>query len=230
MCGRFTLTVHGIEDVAEALQAELGESLRHAYRPHYNIAPGADHWIVHDETGQRLLVPARWGLINRWCKDPRVGYRQINARAETLAERPAFRQAFAHRRCVVPADGFYEWHGARGAREVFWFHAPDRAVLALAGLYERWTDPKTRQSLLTFTIVTTAANRVVAEVHDRMPALLEPGEIHAWLGGDRARELLRPAAEGRIVATPASGRVGSPANDGPECLVADEPSGQLKLL
>jgi putative SOS response-associated peptidase YedK len=232
MCGRFTLTIHHFGSVIESLEAVIEPELLAGYRPRYNVAPGQQHWILRSESGRREIVPADWGLINSWSKDPAVAYRQINARAETAAERPAFRQAFQKRRCLCPADGFYEWCGPRKAREPHWFHAPDRSLLLFAGLYEGWTDPSTGELKTTFTIITTEANDVVRPVHDRMPVLIGRDRIDSWLTGDRPGELLKPAPVKVLTSQAASSRVNSVRNDDPECLVAGATGteGQLKLF
>lgn len=234
MCGRFTLTIHQFEAVVEALGATVVGAGPEAYRPRYNIAPGSEHWMLLSEERRRALVPARWGLVPPWAKSPDVGYKLINARAETLAERPAFRSAYAARRCVVPADGFYEWHGDKGNRRPIWFHHADRTLLRMAGLYERWQPADGGAPLVTFTIVTTEAAPPVAAVHTRMPALLEPKSVDAWLHGDHPDELLRPTSPGTLAARPASRRVNSPKNDDPRCLDPDDDevaaAAQLSLL
>lgn len=237
MCGRFTLTIHQFESVVEALDATIDATLLGIHRPRYNIAPGNEHWLLRSDEGARAFVRGTWGLVPHWAKDPKVGYKMINARAETLETRPAFRQAYRKRRCVLPADGFYEWHGAKGERRPIWFHAPDRSLLLMAGLYEGWRDPVTGETRTTFTIVTTAAGPPVVEIHQRMPALLTKESVDAWLHGESPGELLRPAPPDALEGHPASRRVNSPANDDPECLEPDEPhepdvgaGGQLSLL
>ncbi len=232
MCGRFTLTLHHFGAVADSLQAVIDPELLQSYRPRYNIAPGQRHWMLRSESGRREIVAADWGLINSWAKDPSVAYRQINARAETVASRPAFRQAFRRRRCLLPADGFYEWRGPQKAREPHWFHAPDGSLLLLAGLYEGWTAPETGEVKTTFTILTTEANEVVRPVHHRMPVLVAQDQIDGWLTGDRPGELLAPAPVKVLTGQPASPRVNSVRNDDPACLVRTEAEAprQLKLL
>ena len=218
MCGRFTLTIHHLGSVVQSLQAIIDEQLLDLYRPRYNIAPGNPHWILRSEAGRREIVPAGWGLINRWAKDPSVGYRQINARSETLSQRPAWREAYQHRRCAVPADGFYEWHGPRTAREPVWFHSPDDSLLLFAGLWESWQNGDTGELRDTFTIITTPANEVVARIHHRMPALLSQDQLDEWLTSERPEGLLKAAANDSLIARPVSSRVNSPANDDPQCL------------
>jgi len=194
MCGRVTLTVHQLEDVADGIHAALDPDHAREYRPRFNVAPTSRHWIVRLESGRRELVPASWGLVPSWAKERSIGGKQFNARAETVAEKPAFRAAYRARRCVVPIDGFYEWRGPRTAREPVWFHAPDRSILWLAGLYEGWADPTTGEVVPTFTLITTSANSLVAEVHDRMPVLLSAKDVPAWLdtsaNNDRAAAAL----------------------------------------
>jgi putative SOS response-associated peptidase YedK len=232
MCGRFTLTIHHFGDVVESLAAAIEPELLDSYRPRYNIAPGQQHWILRCEAGRREIVPADWGLINHWSKDPSVAYKQINARAETLSQRPAYRAAFRSRRCLLPADGFYEWRGPRGKREPMWFHPPGGGLLLLAGLYEGWLDKETGEVRTTFTIVTTGANELVKPVHDRMPAIVAQDRIDDWLIGDRPGDLLGPAPADMLVSQPASPRVNKVANDDPDCLSADDPQlpKQMSLL
>lgn len=220
MCGRFTLT--GPE--AEALAQELGvpvESLSN-YRPRYNIAPTDDHWIVQMKYEERELLPARWGLVNSWAKDRSRAARQINARSETAHQNQAFRNAFAQRRCVIPADGFFEWVGAKQARKPVWFHRPDGGLLLFAGLYESW-QREPGQWERTFTILTTEANQVVADIHDRMPVILTDERIDAWLYQNREnleelRPLLAPAPDELLIATYVSPRANSVKNDDPGIL------------
>ena len=141
MCGRFTLAIEDQEQLAKLLGAVADGFLQHQYRARYNIAPTDEHWIVRVNREQRELLPAKWGLVNHWSKDAKKAARQINARAESIDTRSAFRDAFKARRCVVPADGYYEWTGAKDNRQPHWFHRPDRGVFLMAGLYESWFPP-----------------------------------------------------------------------------------------
>jgi putative SOS response-associated peptidase YedK len=211
-----TLTRQDLADVAAELDAQL-DLAGAEYRPRYNVAPTDPHWIVLLRGG-RLLTPARWGLVT--SRNPAV----INVRAETAARR--FRQAFEQRRCIVPADGFYEWTGPAGKRRPIWFHSADGRLLAFAGFYEASPDGS-----MAFTILTTDPSEEVARVHDRMPVVLPPDAIDAWLEKG-AKELLVPAPAGFLVGTPANPRVNSVANDDPECLVPppDAEKGQLDLF
>ena len=197
------------------------------YRPRYNIAPTDQHWIVRTKREERELLPASWGLVNSWAADSKGGARQINCRAETALARPSFRDAFVRRRCLVPADGFFEWVGDKQTRRPVWFHPPDDSLFLFAGLYEKWLNPQTSEWLRTFTILTTTPNETVAQVHDRMPVIVDAATVDDWLyvpgsnaqaHAEKLRTLLRPAAESALVATAVSPRANSVANDDPECL------------
>ena len=219
MCGRFTLT----HREARQLAAELGVSVeaRMGYRPRYNIAPTDPHWIVRMRYEDREVLPAKWGLINFWMTDRKQAFKNINARAETIQRLPTFREAFARRRCVVPADGFFEWTGPKEDRRPLWVHRPDGGLIYFAGLYESWR-PTPDEKERTFTIVTTTPNALMEPIHNRMPVILEDEAVDEWLYArqtpDALMELLRPAREGLLVATPVSTRVNSVKNDDPDCL------------
>jgi putative SOS response-associated peptidase YedK len=226
MCGRFTLTYRDREELARQLGVPVESFDEQEYRPRYNIAPMQRHWVMRMEREDCELVSARWGLVNGWAKDSKRAFRQINARAETVEQRPAYRAAFQSRRCVVPADGFFEWSGPKSKRMPQWFHRSDGALLLFAGLYEAWF-PKPDEPELTFTIITTDANNAVAEVHDRMPVILDGEAVDHWLFtgemsvADR-KALLVPAPDGTLVRTAVSPRVNSVKNDDASCLAAQD--------
>jgi putative SOS response-associated peptidase YedK len=214
MCGRFTLTERDLVRLAHALGAAVDPALAAAWRPRYNVAPGQEALVVRDAGGLRL-ERARFGLAAG------SGPLRINARVETAAERRAFRAAWAARRCAVPADGFYEWAGARRDRRPIWFHDPAGRPLFFAALLGE------EEGGLAFSILTTAAGGPVAALHDRMPVLLPEGGLRSWLaGGDPPGA----APEGALIGTPASPRVNAVANDDPGCLAPPEPPRQLKLV
>ena len=222
MCGRFTLTRQDRVSLATELGVPVSQISEESFRPRYNIAPTNRHWIVRMEYEDREALRARWGLINHWAKDAKVGYRQINARAETLDKRPAFRDAFKKRRCAVPADGFFEWAGPKGARQPYWFHREDNGLILFAGLYESW-QPAPDQWEPTFTIITTDANTTLEPVHNRMPVILPDEAVDEWLFARSSdptglKELLVPAADDLLVGTPVSPRVNSIKYDDPACL------------
>jgi putative SOS response-associated peptidase YedK len=191
------------------------------------------------DTGQRQLRVLRWGLVPFWAKDPAIGNRLINARVESVAEKPAFRQAFARRRCLLPADGYFEWYpteqrtkGGKPLKQPFYIHPQDGSVLAMAGLYEIWRDPTRDEDdperfRWTCTVLTTSAEDELGRIHDRMPLLVEPERYAAWLDPDiddpeTLRGLLVPAAPGRLEAYPVSVEVNNVRNNGPQ-LVAPLP-------
>lgn len=232
MCGRYTLTTPDLEALAGLVQAEISPALRESYRPRYNVAPTQPAAIVCEEQESRKLELGVWGLPSPWGKDKRPGG-FINARAETAATLPTFRDAFARGRCGVLADGFYEWSGPKEHRQPYWFHAPAGQLLVLAGLYRDHRDEATGEVTRRFLILTTTPNHVIAPHHDRMPAIVPRGQLHRWLAplprsarpADKAAltELLGPAPDDLLVATPVSHHVNSPRNDDPGCL-APEPS------
>lgn len=169
----------------------------------------------------RELLHAKWGLVNSWAKDAKQAARQINARAERVAESPAFRGAFEERRCIVPADGYFEWVGAKTDRRPVWFHRGDGGLLLFAGLYESWQrEPGIWQR--TFTIITTDANETAARIHDRMPVILDPARVDDWLAPNTRpqalREMLSPAPDGLLVPSYVSTRANSVKNDDPGVL------------
>jgi putative SOS response-associated peptidase YedK len=231
VCGRFTLTYRERERLARELGVNVEEINETDYRPRYNIAPTDPHWIVRLRLEDREILPAKWGLVNSWAKDASRAARQINARAETLATSSAFRDAFVKRRCVVPADGFFEWIGAGKERKPIWFHRPDGRLILFAGLYESWRiSPNDWQR--TFTIITTTPNAVVAPVHDRMPVILDDDVADHWLDpreedAEALKRLLGPPPDGLLAATPVSQRVNSVKNDDPACLEPAESTGRL---
>ncbi|MCG8592798.1 MAG: SOS response-associated peptidase [Kiloniellales bacterium] len=242
MCGRYTLTTP-LEGLRDVFLFEESPNLA----PRYNIAPTQEVPAVRlgPEDGRRHLVPLRWGLIPSWAKEVSIGSRMINARAESVAEKPAFRTAFRQRRCLIPADGFYEWQARpSGPKQPYYIAQAAGGPFAFAGLWERWTDGESGEALESFTIVTTAASRRLEALHHRMPVILAPADHAAWLdpasGADALQALLRPAPEAAFVAAPVSTRVNAVRNDDPSLIepaapledgaVDPEPAAQLRLL
>lgn len=238
MCGRFTLVVPSADELGEALgvdtRAPSFQAVRDAYRPRYNIAPTDPHWVLRMKDGVRELMGASFGLVPRWAKSTADRAKAINARSETIASMPKFRDAFARRRCVVAADGFLEWRTIEGAKRPLWFTPRKGGLLPMAGIYEKWTAPD-GSTLRTFSIVTTAANDFMRGVHDRMPVILADDDVETWISGpysnedgsapavtDEVRALLRPAPDDALLMTPVSSRVNSVRNDDPACLLAGE--------
>jgi putative SOS response-associated peptidase YedK len=224
MCGRFTLTRSAAE-VAE----HFGLASAPGFAAHWNAAPTQELPSVRvRSTGERVLELRRWGLVPRWAKDASVGARMINARVEGVQERPAFREALRRRRCLVPADGFFEWQGKARARRPFHIALPDGGLFGIAGLYERWRGPG-GEVVDSFTLLTRAARGAVAALHDRMPLILDPPGYAAWLdpaAPDPAALLagLPEALGASLIARPVSTRVNDVRNDDPACLAApDDP-------
>lgn len=214
MCSRYFLDAEG-NVIAYAFRVPLLEPVR----KRFNIAPTQPAPVVRAAaSGGRELAMLRWGLVPAWAKALSVGTKMINARAEGVEAKPAFRAAVRERRCLVPATGFYEWKGAPGRKQPFAITLADRALFAFAGLWERWSPPGAAP-VETFTIVTTEANAQVAQIHDRMPVILPPDGEAAWLEGAplEACAMLRPY-EGALQLRAVGPLVGSPKNDVPECL------------
>jgi putative SOS response-associated peptidase YedK len=217
MCSRFSLA-----EECDFLAARLGVSAIALanYRPRYNIAPQQEHFIVTTEYQNRKLTASRWGLVI----NQEQGRRRylINARAETVESRPTFAEAFAHRRCVIPASGFYEWTGPSYARQPFWIHRRDGDLLFFAGLYRDSAkhDPGTQTA---FTILTCAANSTLATIHDRMPVILSDRDADDWINSSAKKpsslkRLLKPAGENLLLVHSASPLVNSVRNEGPQLL------------
>ena len=226
MCGRFTLTTPDIDALARLVSAEIDPRLLAEHRPRYNIAPTASTVLVCATAEQRRLEPGVWGLTSPWGADKRPGG-LINARAETAARLPTFRDAFVRGRCGVLADGFYEWTGPRSKRMPLWFRRRDGQPLVLAGLSREDIDPETGEVTRRFTILTTQANATLAPHHDRMPVILPLQGLDRWLGPARPAalsDLLGPAPDDLLSTTPVSPRVNSPRHDDPACI---EPLGAV---
>jgi putative SOS response-associated peptidase YedK len=229
MCGRFTLTYDDAEYVAASMGVPV-DDLK-LYVPRFNIAPTDRHPIVRMEYEERTAFMARWGLVNSWAKDLRSGFKNINARGESIDGRRAFKDAFGKRRCVVPADGFYEWEGSKDDRRPSWFHSADGGLLLFAGLYEWWRPSPDDEWIASFTIVTTAANGVVGPVHDRMPVILPAGNVDGWIDPgesdvERLTGLLVPAAEDVLIRRRVSKEVNNVRNDAAS-LLTEEVQGSL---
>jgi putative SOS response-associated peptidase YedK len=217
MCGRYTL-----KTPASELQQEFSLPEPLTTEPaRYNIAPSQPVPIVLDGNPPRL-ERVRWGLIPFWAKDEKVGYKMINARSETLTQKPAYREAVQKRRCLVPADGFFEWRAGPQGRIPMYIRRRGGLPFAFAGLYDTWR-PKDRAPIRSCTIVTTAANPLVAPVHDRMPVILTRSQYARWLGPGELSEaeleqLLKPHPAEEMEAFEVSTLVNSPKNDLPACI------------
>ncbi len=217
MCGRYTLATP-----VERLAEEFGfENSSVELPPNYNVAPTQGVAAVLEEGGQRRLEVLRWGLIPPWADDPQIGSRMINARAETAPEKPSFRRAFRDQRCLIPADGFYEWKRTNGSKQPYYIHMKEGRPFAFAGLWESWKD-EDGPEIRSCTILTTRPNALAGEIHDRMPVILAADTYDVWLdpGSDRDEltGLLAPYPEDEMEAYPVSRFVNSPSNNDPRCI------------
>lgn len=216
MCGRYTL-----KTPVDALAREFGVAGPLPEVPvSYNIAPIRQVAAVLFEGGRKLEM-LRWGLIPSWAKDPEIGNRMINARSETAPEKPSYRKAFKERRCLIPADGFYEWQKTPGGKQPYYFRMKGGAPFAFAGLWEDWSWDG--EEIRSCTILTTTPNTIVGEVHDRMPVILSPEDHDFWLDPEvdetePLRELLAPYPAKAMEAYPVSRRVNRPTNDDERCV------------
>lgn len=188
----------------------------HNFQPRYNICPTDPvDAVVNTERGRRL-IPMRWGLVPQWWKKPlkELKVASFNARAETVTEKPFFREAFKRTRCLIPASGYYEWHDTPGGKQPYYFTRADGNIVAIAGLWDEWKNPDTGDTLKSCTMIITEPNRFVAEVHDRMPVILEKSQWEKWLTNKADIEILKPAPEDILLKRPVSKRVNSSrAND-----------------
>lgn len=224
MCGRYRLSRR--KQIIEEHFAAYGDD---DWSPRYNIAPTQPVPVIRQNPKEptRDLSLLRWGLIPSWAKDASGAARTINARSETVATLPAFRDAFKSRRCLIPADGFYEWQRTGTSKQPFCFEVNDRALFAFAGLWDRWKDP-TGQWIRSCSILTTTPNAVTSAIHDRMPVILDPADYDLWLDPgmtDTATvaELLKPFDARQMLKYPVSSRVNRVDNDDPECSKPVEP-------
>lgn len=214
MCGRFT---------QKSAMNRLGLGLVRP-NPHggfvarYNAAPGQEHWVIRQnpKTGERTLDALFWGLIPHWCKDSTGGRKPINAKAETVSKLPTFRDAYRHRRCLVPIDSFFEWRAVKGhAKQPYAIAMKSGEPFALAGIWENWQDQQSGTWLRSFAIITGEANARVAEIHDRMPVIIPPEGYDRWLSPDETdpHDLLVPFPAELMLMWPISTRVNKPSND-----------------
>jgi putative SOS response-associated peptidase YedK len=224
MCGRYVRRSDK-QRIAEHFRLHPGSMPD--FIPSYNVAPQTFQPIIrlNRDTGEREIVMMRWGLIPYWSKNAKIGYSTINAKAETVATAPAFREALKHRRCLVPADAFYEWQKIDAkTKQPFAIGMKDGSPYAFAGLWERWRDPATREPLETFTVITTDPNELLQPLHDRMPVILEPKDYDRWLQpGDPTHppvDLLRAFPAEQMIAWKVDSKVGNVRNDDEGCIAS----------
>jgi len=219
MCGRFAFY-----SPSEATAALFGVSASTPVEPRFNIAPSQYIAGIRetDDTGRELAM-FRWGLVPFWAKDPTIGNRMINARAETVAEKPSFRAAYRHRRCLLLADGFYEWKKEGAGKEPYFISLANGEPFAFAGLWETWHSKQSGEIIQSATLITTAANDYISTVHHRMPVILQPDTADRWLAGDD--ELIAEVAENspKFQAWPVDKRVNNARNEGEDLIIRQNP-------
>ncbi len=220
MCGRFAFY-----SPAEATAALFGARAAAELKPRFNVAPTQDVAAIRrDEAGEAQLTKLRWGLVPFWAKDPAIGNRMINARAETVAEKPSFRNAYHKRRCLVLADGFYEWHTHDGQKVPYFISLQSGKPFAFASIWERWDDKDKGEKLETTAIITTAANDFMSQLHDRMPVVLEAGRTDAWLAGEEGSLADAIAKAPQFRAWPVDRKVNNARNESNDLI---EPAGEV---
>lgn len=220
MCGRFTLTI----DPADLQDAFPGLTFPESMVPRYNVAPSQSVAVVANN-GKNQVELFKWGLVPSWAQDPSIGNRMINARAESLAEKPSFRAAYKRRRCLILADGFFEWQPVPGGKSKtpMFIRLKSGEPFAFAGLWEAW-HPDQEDTLLSCTVITTTPNTLMERIHNRMPVILKPEAYPLWLDPaeqppDKLDKLLKPYPASQMTAFPVSRLVNDPKNDSPECIV-----------
>ncbi|MBK8479632.1 MAG: SOS response-associated peptidase [Proteobacteria bacterium] len=225
MCGRYTIT----SDAATIAEHFDLPALGVPWRQRFNIAPSQSVPIVRlDDAARPELVSVAWNLLPPWVRDPRRGARPINARAETVEGKPFFCQAWRRRRCLLVADGFYEWQRRRRGKQPYWLRATRGGPIAFAGLWERWTADPESEAIESCTLLTTRANAVVQSIHDRMPVILPPSAYARWLAPaagpalDALKTLLVPASDELLQAVAVTAYVNDPKHDDPGCIAAAE--------
>jgi len=230
MCGRYNL-ITDAQALVDFFDVDTALIDLAAFHARYNIAPSQYIPAVRQGEQGRELVALRWGLIPAWSKEAKTTYSMINARAETVADKPAYRDAFRQRRCLIPATGFYEWKGASGNRQPYFIGMRGQGLLAFAGLWERWQGGD-ENSIESCSIIVTNANDAVRPVHDRMPVILARSDYEQWLDpANKAPEslmyLLQPCEAQAMMVYPVSSLVNSPANDGPRCVERQKSGDEL---
>ena len=222
MCGRYNL-ITDTDALVDFFEIEQVLLEPRELVPRYNIAPSQAIPIVRMGDSGRELLLATWGLVPHWSREPKTKYSTINARAETVAEKPAFRDAFKRQRCLIPATGFYEWQRTGDHKIPYHICMPDHGLFAFAGVWDRWS--REGEAFDSCSIIVTAANAVMQPIHERMPVILNKAQYSSWLNSahyNRAQlESMLVPFSGQMETYPVSSRVNSPANDGPECIAPD---------
>ena len=227
MCGRYSNTI----DPAELASIIALDAYTYDFCPRYNIAPTQVAPVIAQRGSRTELRAMRWGLVPSWADDEKIGQSLINARIETASEKPAYREAWKHRPCLVPADGFFEWETKNGNKQPWHFHLKDRSQFCFAGVWETWAKPPDKQRDLfevtassetmmeTFTILTTRPNSLLAKMHDRMPVMLRPESADRSLHGNKEYDWMEPFPCADMAAAQVSAKTNNPRHDAPDCLV-----------
>lgn len=218
MCGRFTITVT-IEELMMYYHIDGPPVPFHS--PRYNVAPGQMIPAIINDGKQNRIGPLKWGLIPSWAKDEKMGFKMINARAETVMEKPAYRGSFKRKRCLIPSDGFYEWKKIDRNKQPMRIMLKSKSIFSMAGLYDTWISPD-GQKISSCTIITTTSDGIMKDIHDRMPVILRPEDESVWLDREQhpevLRSLLEPYPTDKMFAYSVSPMVGNVKNDVPECI------------
>ena len=217
MCGRYTL-FSDKEEIEEIFDVSIDDDL---FKTSYNIAPGSNNLVIlMPRPNSRDAGSFHWGLIPSWADDEKAGYKMINARAETLMEKPSYKKPFQRQRCLIPANGFYEWQTLYKEKTPFYVRTLDQDILGFAGIYEKWTSADNKKVIYSYTIITCESNTLLQPLHERMPVILERNNFEAWLDPvnsetDKLMKMLNPYPTERMSIYRVSDKVNSPANDSP---------------
>lgn len=210
MCGRFTL-----DKTPASISNYFGFNIPFSFEPQFNIAPSQKILAIKEHNDPAIL---RWGLIPPWAKESSVGYKMINARAETISEKTSFKAAYQKRRCLIPATGFFEWEKQDDRKQPYFIQREDKDIFCFAGLWEAWTDKNTGEIINSCTIITSEANKIMRPIHHRMPVIVQPGDYGDWTSGKPDPRLLDAYEWQGFEAYPVSTYVNNPRNEGPECI------------
>ena len=221
MCGRFSLT--DIDSIFSRFGVIISKDINKKITPHYNIAPTQKIPVIYKDKNQENRIEfMKWGLVPYWAKDPKIGYKMINARAETLTQKPSFKHLLKSKRCLVPSSGFYEWKRIDKRKVPYYIGIKNSRIFSFAGLYDNWKD-SVGNELKTFTIITTNSNNTLKPIHNRMPVILEEEFEEDWLDVkthdfDSLKQMLKPYPDDKMIAYAVSTEVNNPSNDNPELI------------
>jgi len=213
MCGRFCLI-----STPETIAIFFGFNIDLPFEARYNIAPNQQILAVRQQDDYLEPALLRWGLIPSWAKEKSIGYKMINARSETLAEKPSFRSAYKSRRCLIPATGFFEWKKEEKSKQPYFIHRDDGGIFCFAGLWEAWTDKPSGEVIESCTIITTEANELMKPLHHRMPVIIPKEEYAHWTSCQSGSDIMKPSEWQGFEAYPVSTYVNSPKNEGSQCI------------